>query len=279
MSFLWTGDDLSTWPHDTGAMLTYMASCGTDCTTFNSSAARWFKIAQLGQISENSAEWYQKRLMTKGVRSNVTLPANIAPGAYIVRHEIIALHLANIKYNGSKTRGAEWYPSCAQVLVGGNGSGAPKDSELVSLPGAYTDTDPGIYVPEIYDTPSSKYSLPGPPIAAFVNDKPAGGSGSGSGAGAAPTKSATVPIASSPPPSASSPSNPNSSGTCKSKRAASAASCAAPSARHMDSERSTRSQATLTSSFNFDTIAYESTTPLAGKLYAHMYLLAYCITS
>ncbi|KAJ6483627.1 glycosyl hydrolase family 61-domain-containing protein [Mycena vitilis] len=229
MSFLWTADDLSTVL--AGPMLTYMASCGSDCTTFNSSAARWFKIAEVGKISGSSGEWYQKRLRTPGVRSNVTLPGNIAPGAYIVRHEIIALHLANIKYNGSKSTGAEWYPSCAQVVIGGTGSGVPKDSELVSLPGNYTDSDPGIYVPDIYDTSSSKYTFPGPPIAAL--------SGSGSGAGATPAKStpakfATMTIASSPTVSASSPSNPNSSGgggTCKSKRAVSTAATTASNSK------------------------------------------------
>jgi hypothetical protein len=42
--------------------------------------------------------------------------------------------------------GAEFYPSCSQLKVTGNGSGAPKESELVSLPGAYKKSDRGILV-------------------------------------------------------------------------------------------------------------------------------------
>jgi hypothetical protein len=86
---------------------------------------------------------YFTAVETAGVAANVTLPNNIAPGAYLIRHEIIALHLAD------KAGGAEFYPSCSQIRVGGSGTGVPKDSELVSLPGAYSDTDPGILVPDV----------------------------------------------------------------------------------------------------------------------------------
>ena len=69
---------------------------------------------------------------------SATVPKNLAPGNYLIRHEIIALHLAE------KVGGAEFYPSCTQVKVGGSGNGTPKSSELVSFPGGYSDTDPGI---------------------------------------------------------------------------------------------------------------------------------------
>lgn len=78
-----------------------------------------------------------------GGPANVTLPANIAPGNYIIRHEIIALHLAN------EMGGAEFYPSCSQLNITGGGAGAPAPAELVALPGAYADDDPGIYVPDV----------------------------------------------------------------------------------------------------------------------------------
>jgi hypothetical protein len=66
------------------------------------------------------------------------LPKTLAAGNYLMRHEIIALHL------GSEPGGAEFYVVCGQLKVGGNQSGAPAPSELVSFPGGYTDTDPGI---------------------------------------------------------------------------------------------------------------------------------------
>ncbi|KAJ7314185.1 glycoside hydrolase family 61 protein, partial [Mycena albidolilacea] len=175
MSFLWTREDLSRWPHSIGPMLTYMTSCGsTGCTTFNSSNAKWFKIAQVGRIpGDPDGTWFQNNLFENdGVPANVTLPKNIAPGAYLIRHEIIALHLA------SRLGGAQFYPSCSQIRVGGNGNGTPHDDELVTLPGAYSDTDPGILVTDVFDTPPPPYIFPGPPIATFFSDS---SSGSGSG--------------------------------------------------------------------------------------------------
>ncbi|KAK7005670.1 glycosyl hydrolase family 61-domain-containing protein [Favolaschia claudopus] len=206
MAFLWTGGDLSRWPHNTGPMLTYMASCGaTDCTTFNSSNAKWFKIAQDGRDSQGN--WLQNRIFLQdNIAANVTLPSNIAPGAYIIRHEIIALHLA------TSLGGAEFYPSCSQIRVGGTGTGKPTSDELVSLPGAYSDKDPGILVPNVFDTPAPPYTFPGPPIAAFV-----------SGSGSTPSSHASAP-GSSP---TSSPSSSGSSSTkgksCKLKRASTTA--------------------------------------------------------
>lgn len=78
-----------------------------------------------------------------GTVYNATLPKNLAPGQYLVRHEIIALHLANQKGM------AEFYPSCQQINVGGNGNGVPSKDQLLSFPGAYSDDDPGIFTPGV----------------------------------------------------------------------------------------------------------------------------------
>ena len=48
----------------------------------------------------------------------------------MVRHEIMALHLAVTK------RKAKFYPSCSQIKVGGNQRGASNANELVTFPGA-----------------------------------------------------------------------------------------------------------------------------------------------
>ncbi|KAF5346521.1 hypothetical protein D9756_010036 [Leucocoprinus leucothites] len=182
ISFNWRGGDNEDWPHNTGPMLTYMASCGDQtCDNFDSTQAKWFKIQQVGETS--SGAWAQADLM-KGKTADITLPSNIAPGNYLIRHEIIALHLAENK------GGAEFYPSCAQLTVGGSGTGKPKDSELVSLPGAYSDTDPGILVKNVYND-NLKYQFPGPPIASFVSGGSSGDSSDGdSGSGASGTATA-----------------------------------------------------------------------------------------
>ena len=97
-----------------------------------------------------------------GAVANSSIPKNLAPGNYLIRHEIITLQLA------VSVGGAEFYPSCSQLRVGGDQTGTPKSSDLVSLPGAYSDTDPGIYTPDVYN-PGFIYTFPGPPIASFIS--------------------------------------------------------------------------------------------------------------
>ena len=77
----------------------------------------------------------------QGKSYTVTLPTEIAPGDYLIRHEIIALQRA-------ATLGlAEFYPSCTQVRVGGSGTGV--GSPTVHFPGAYKEDDPGLYTPDV----------------------------------------------------------------------------------------------------------------------------------
>ncbi|KAL0959141.1 hypothetical protein HGRIS_014428 [Hohenbuehelia grisea] len=222
VEFDWRGGDMSFWPHNTGPMLTYMASCGdTTCDKFDSTKARWFKIQEVGRKDSNPSQWAQQDLMS-GKTAAITLPS-VKPGNYLLRHEIIALHLATQK------GGAEFYPSCTQVRVGGNGAGVPKDNELVSLPGAYTDDDPGIFYPDTFN-PSSKYPFPGPAIASFITsdtvgstDTPVGsgsGSGSNSGSGSGPSKSGSASASSATGKASSSTSTGGSKGSCRLKKAA-----------------------------------------------------------
>ncbi|KAF8897612.1 glycoside hydrolase [Infundibulicybe gibba] len=126
ITFDWTGADLKNWPHNTGPMLTYMAACGsTTCDKFDSTQAKWFKIQQDGRQSDG--QWAQANLSTQqhsNARTDIQfdhsdwracparIPINIAAGDYLIRHEIIALHLATDK------GGAEFYVSCTQLRVG-----------------------------------------------------------------------------------------------------------------------------------------------------------------
>lgn len=227
MTFDWREADFQgKWPHNTGPMLTYMASCGDQtCDKFDSTTAKWFKVQQVGQDSDG--KWAQAALMTGGV-ATVNIPKNIAPGNYLVRHEIIALHLAMTK------GGAEFYPSCTQVRIGGNGSGQPTADELVSLPGAYSDTDPGILTPDVFN-PGFKYNFPGPQIAKFVGDDTGSDSSSGSSSGSGNTgnsgnNSGSSTSSSTPPQSSSNNSSQNSSGSCKLKKKPSSSAAAAATA-------------------------------------------------
>ncbi|KAF9232369.1 glycosyl hydrolase family 61-domain-containing protein [Melanogaster broomeanus] len=190
---LWSGgtSGISTWPHNTGPIMHYMAKCDGSCSSYDSANAEWFKISELGLQSDGST-WYQAQLQS-GSPATVTIPSTLAAGNYLLRSEIISLQLAMTE------GGAEFYPACIQLSVGGSQTGAATSSEEVTFPGGYTDTEAGILTPNIYNPPIT-YTFPGPPVAAFVS----GGSGStGSGSGSSGSGSSSP--SASPTPSSASP--------------------------------------------------------------------------
>jgi hypothetical protein len=77
-----------------------------------------------------------------------TIPSCLKKCFYLVRHEIIALHAA------WTYPGAQFYPGCHQLNISGGGSTVPSDN-LVSFPGAYKPTDPGV----TYDAYRGKYTM------------------------------------------------------------------------------------------------------------------------
>lgn len=87
------------------------------------------------------------------IQVDVKIPTDIAPGDYLLRAEVIALHVAG------GLNGAQFYPSCYQITVAGSGSASPAG---VSFPGAYKNTDPGILV-DIH-AKLSTYIDPGPTV-------------------------------------------------------------------------------------------------------------------
>jgi cellulase len=73
---------------------------------------------------------------------NVPLPSQLATGEYLLRHELLMLHVAQ------SSGGAEWYPGCAQIKITSGVDGAAPDP-TVSMTAAYSDSDPGILVPTV----------------------------------------------------------------------------------------------------------------------------------
>lgn len=69
----------------------------------------------------------------------IELPACLEDGEYLLRIEHIALHSA------SSPGGAQLYISCAQLNVSG-GSGGINAPQMLSFPGSYTPTDPGLMI-------------------------------------------------------------------------------------------------------------------------------------
>jgi hypothetical protein len=186
LQFWWLDGDGTNWPHDMGPLMTYMAPCiNTTCDQYDPTNAEWFKIEETG-LEPGNITWYQQNIMN-GSPANVTIPSTLESGQYMIRHEIIALHLA------TTVGGAEFYPSCTQLNIGGSQVGVATASEEVTFPGGYSDTDPGIYDPTVFDTPIQSYIFPGPAVATLVSDgtSTSGSSSSTSSSASSPSPSST----------------------------------------------------------------------------------------
>jgi len=168
VKFNWANGEGGAWPHDTGPIMTYMASCGTGgCANFDPIDAQFFKIDQKGQHEDGT--WFQGDIFNNtDATTNVTLPSDLPAGEYLIRHEIIGLHLAN------EFGGAEFYPSCLQVRMSQQNTttaALPDSSETVTFPGGYNDNDPGIFVPGIFDG-GLNYVFPGPNVISDAGSTP-----------------------------------------------------------------------------------------------------------
>ncbi|KAF1841781.1 lytic polysaccharide monooxygenase [Cucurbitaria berberidis CBS 394.84] len=137
-----------------GPLQFYLAKvpAGKTADTWDGSGNVWFKIYSQGAtFSSGKMTWQSsgKQQVT------VPLPKSLPSGEYLLRVEHIALHSA------SGANGAQFYISCAQLKVenGGNGNPGP----LVSFPGAYKPSDPGIQLNIYYPVPTS-YTPPGPAV-------------------------------------------------------------------------------------------------------------------
>ncbi|KAK7914954.1 hypothetical protein PG985_012657 [Apiospora marii] len=163
-----------TWPESHhGPVLDYMAKCSGSCTSADPSSLEFFKIDEAGLVDGSSApgKWASDELMAAGNKWTVTVPADLAEGEYVLRHEMIALH------EGNREGGAQFYPQCVNLKVTGGGSSTPAGTKATSL---YTAKDEGVLF-NIYQA-NSDYPIPGPKVATA--------GGSGGAAPAAPAKPA-----------------------------------------------------------------------------------------
>ncbi|KIK68802.1 carbohydrate-binding module family 1 protein [Collybiopsis luxurians FD-317 M1] len=133
-----------------GPINIYLAPVANAITADGPSAS-WFKISEIGLPSSNPDYWGTEVLNDNCGHYTFTIPPNIKPGNYLLRAEVIALHVA------SSVGGAQFYMSCYQINIGGTGTVSPAG---VKIPGAYSATDPGILI-NIYQQLNS-YQIPGP---------------------------------------------------------------------------------------------------------------------
>lgn len=85
-----------------------------------------------GALGLASSTWYQKAFQNWDGRPAtwpVAIPPRLKPGLYLIRHEIISMHVA---YR------PQWYPECAHLNVSGTGDAVPGEEYLYKFPGAYS---------------------------------------------------------------------------------------------------------------------------------------------
>ncbi|KAL2151202.1 hypothetical protein VTH82DRAFT_6300 [Thermothelomyces myriococcoides] len=155
------------WLHAIGPMSVWLARCGdapdADCRAVDVNQLGWFKIWEAGLLEgPNLAEglWYQKDFQRWDGSPSlwpVTIPEKLKSGTYIIRHEILSLHVA-LK--------PQFYPECAHLNITGGGDLLPPEEALVRFPGVYKEDDPSIFI-DVYSEENANrtdYTVPGGPI-------------------------------------------------------------------------------------------------------------------
>ncbi|KAF2659601.1 lytic polysaccharide monooxygenase [Lophiostoma macrostomum CBS 122681] len=166
------------WPTShKGPVLTYLAACNASCADADKDALEWVKIDEQGRLNSTSAipglngTWASDVLISNKFTWTVKIPEDLRQGGYVLRHEIIALHVAE------ELDGAQAYPQCVNVWVGDGATEGTGSRAAVALvqrdgkttieggvvgPKLYGETDKGILVNIHGDLP--KYEIPGPKL-------------------------------------------------------------------------------------------------------------------
>ncbi|KAJ8066748.1 hypothetical protein OCU04_004138 [Sclerotinia nivalis] len=175
----------TTWPTSHhGPVLDYLAACtGNDCTTVDKTTLKFFKIDGVGLIDDTTipGTWASDQLIENNSSWSVTIPESLAPGGYVLRHEIIALHSAE------EADGAQNYPQCVNLWVSGTGTTTPADSDTTLGTALYTENGAGVSA-NIYASLAS-YVVPGPTQWASATASVVQGTSGAVATGAAPVSS------------------------------------------------------------------------------------------
>ncbi|KAH9221920.1 family 61 putative glycoside hydrolase [Leptodontidium sp. 2 PMI_412] len=143
------------WTHQQGPVMVWMYKCAGEFTACDGKGKGWFKIDQMGMTAAplSGTSWGANVVYTKLAYTS-TIPKSLAPGNYLIRHELLALHQANAP---------QFYPECAQLQVSGNGTATPAATFLTTIPGYATANDPGVMV-DTYMSKATTYTCPGPAV-------------------------------------------------------------------------------------------------------------------
>ncbi|KAL1960742.1 hypothetical protein VTO42DRAFT_6572 [Malbranchea cinnamomea] len=145
----------STWPESHhGPVLNYLAKVDGDFSDIDPSTLQFFKFDETGLVSgSNPGYWGTDVMLANGRRYSMMIPSTIAPGKYVLRHELVALQ---------NVGAAQLYPQCINIEVTSNtteGDVNPGGTPATEL---YSPADPG-FLFNIYEQYDS-YPIPGPDV-------------------------------------------------------------------------------------------------------------------
>ncbi|KAI1139599.1 glycoside hydrolase family 61 protein [Hypoxylon sp. FL0543] len=142
------------WPlSHKGPVLDYLANCNGPCETADKTKLNFFKIGEAGWIDKASDLWAANVLTNNNNSWLIRIPEDIAPGNYVLRHEIIALHAAG------NANGAQAYPFCFNLAIDSKGTANPAGIPATQF---YKANDPGIKF-DLFSHPTA-YVIPGPAL-------------------------------------------------------------------------------------------------------------------
>ncbi|OTA65412.1 lytic polysaccharide monooxygenase [Hypoxylon sp. EC38] len=142
------------WPAShKGPVLDYLAKCNGPCETADKTKLNFFKIGEAGWIDKASDLWAANILTNNNNSWLIRIPEDIAPGNYVLRHEIIALHAAG------NANGAQAYPFCFNLAIDSKGTANPAGIPATQF---YKANDPGIKF-DLFSHPTA-YVIPGPAL-------------------------------------------------------------------------------------------------------------------
>lgn len=157
------------WPvSHKGPVLTYLAACPGSCAEVDKETLGWVKIDEVGWLNSSGADvlplggtWGTDVLRANGASWMVKVPEALEEGSYVLRHEIIALHVAEA------VDGAQAYPQCVNLKVSSAGGGNAKKLEGgVVGEKLYGVRDKGVLV-DIHGNVTG-YAIPGPKVWEFA---------------------------------------------------------------------------------------------------------------
>jgi len=115
-----------------GPIFDYITPCNGDCSKFDATNADWVKLAQFGLDTSSSISddlknrmaakpepyygkglWASAKMIQEYSTWKVKIPAQLKPGQYIVRNEVVAMH---------SPKAPQHYIACVQINVKGSGT-------------------------------------------------------------------------------------------------------------------------------------------------------------